>query len=376
MFPRWTALARTNSDDLGIMNRTETIPRYDTTQTYRWNYDHAPEVIERLELPAVPGSWTFCRRPIPSPLGVPAGPLLNGRWVLYYAALGFDVLTYKTVRSRPRECYPLPNLVPVDVGPMNGSEPSVPTAATMSGSWAVSFGMPSMDPEVWRRDVEWTRAHLPREKVLSVSVVGTVQPDWSLDDLAEDYARCAAWAADSGADCIETNFSCPNVSTCDGQLYQQPESAAAVARRVREAIGRTPYIIKIGYVPDESSARALLTAVSPFIDAVAMTNSVATRVRTSEGDLLFDGQLRGICGQATLSASVAQCGLFARLLHEARSPIEVIGVGGASSAADVSRYLQAGAKSVHIATAAMVDPLLAARIRPELAERIRRETDR
>ena len=39
----------------------------------------------------LPGDWDFCGLPVDSPLGVPAGPLLNGDWCLYYASLGFDV---------------------------------------------------------------------------------------------------------------------------------------------------------------------------------------------------------------------------------------------------------------------------------------------
>src|SRR3954452_765690 len=80
----------------------------------------------------------------------------------------------------------------------------------------------------WRRDIERTREKLPRGKLLNVSVVGTFQHGWSLDDLANDYARCAYWAVDSGADSIETNLSCPNVTTRDGQLYQNPDDAGVV----------------------------------------------------------------------------------------------------------------------------------------------------
>ena len=40
-----------------------------------------------------------------------------------------------------------------------------------------------------------------------------------------DYAQCARWAVESGADCVEANFSCPNVATCDGQLYQDARQA-------------------------------------------------------------------------------------------------------------------------------------------------------
>ena len=222
------------------------LPRYDPTQSYDWNYRRAPDPVE-IDVPPLPGEWSFCGRKVDSPLGIPAGPLLNGRWVLYYASLGFDVLTYKTVRSRERACYPLPNLQPVECGPLRGGESDLPAIEQMRGSWAVSFGMPSKTPDVWRDDVQQTRDQLPSGKLLSVSVVGTVQEGWTIDQLADDYARCARWAVEAGADAVETNFSCPNVATCDGQLYTQPQDAALVAQRVREAIGRVPLIVTKTY---------------------------------------------------------------------------------------------------------------------------------
>src|SRR5262245_60795794 len=126
----------------------QTLPRYDRDQTYRWNYDHAPDAPPQVDVPVVPGRWTVCGRPVGSPLGISAGPLLNGRWILYYAALGFDVLTYKTTRSTLRECYPLPNLQPVRTGPISSVGRSLVTSDKMRGDWAISFGMPSMEPDV------------------------------------------------------------------------------------------------------------------------------------------------------------------------------------------------------------------------------------
>jgi dihydroorotate dehydrogenase (NAD+) catalytic subunit len=341
------------------------LPRYDRSQTYRWNYDHAPDPPPDIDVPAVPGSWTFCGRPVPSPLGIPAGPLLNGRWILYYAALGFDVLTYKTARSVARECYPLPNLVPVQTASLQGGERGLPASEAMNGSWAVSFGMPSMSPDVWRADVEWTRRQLPPEKVLSVSVVASVQPNWTLDDLAADYARCARWAVESGADCVEVNFSCPNVATCDGQLYQQADAAGSVARQVRDAIGATPLLIKIGYVPGEAAAAALIDAVVPAADALAMTNCLVATVEGPAGPV-FDGQPRGIGGEAIRAASAGQVRLFSRLIRQRGLPTKIIGVGGIFTAEHVRQYLDAGAQSVHLATAAMLDPLVGCQIRREL----------
>ena len=150
------------------MKTLEDLARYDPAQTYAWNYEQSPQPLD-VEVTACPGEWTFCGRTVDSPLGMPAGPLLNGAWILYYASLGFDVLTYKTVRSGERECYPLPNLQPVDVGSLQGGETEVPALDSMRGSWAVSFGMPSKAPDVWRRDIEWTRRELPDNKIRSRS---------------------------------------------------------------------------------------------------------------------------------------------------------------------------------------------------------------
>ena len=336
--------------------------KYNIERDYQWNYDNVPAPLE-LEMASFPGRWNFCGLPVDSPLGVPAGPLLNGRWVLYYASLGYDVLTYKTVRSVQHACYDVPNLTPVVCDQLSGNESRLPVAETMQGSWAVSFGMPSTEPAVWRDDIRRTRELLPPNKVLSVSVVGTARDNWSLDQLADDYAQCARWALESGADTIETNFSCPNVSTRDGQLYQQADAAALVASRVREYVPEVPFAIKVGHISADDQARELLQAVAPFVDAIAITNSIATTVVDSAGQLVFGGQRRGICGDGTRTASVDQTKRMARIINAAGFDIQLIGVGGASRMDHVQEYLNAGAHAVQIATAAMVRPETAMDIR-------------
>ncbi len=350
------------------MPRRSPLPRYDHGQTYAWNYEHAPAPDahpDNLAIPAIPGDWDFCGLPVASPLGIAAGPLLNGAWCLYYARLGFDVLTYKTVRSTARNCYPMPNLVPVDCPPLDQAPPPVIECPQMRGSWAVSFGMPSAAPEIWREDIRSTRRQLADDKLLSVSVVGTVQEGWTTDQLADDYAQCAAWAVSSGADVIEANFSCPNVVTCDGQLYQQPADAGRVAQRVRDAIGNVPLIIKVGHLTAHAAARQLIDALAPSVSALAMTNSIATVVRRQNGQPHFEGQTRGICGAATYAASTRQVAMFHKLLSECGSGLQLIGVGGAASAGDVAGYLERGAHAVHVATAAMRNPRLASHIKQD-----------
>jgi dihydroorotate dehydrogenase len=337
------------------------LPRYDISQSYDWNYAHAPEISPH-EAPPVPGAWTYCGLPVAAPLAMAAGPLLNSKWCLYYANLGFEVVTYKTVRSGPRSCYPLPNLVPVDAPPLGGREANLPAAAEFGGSWAISFGMPSKSPDVWTADVAATRRALPPGKKLCVSVVGTMQAGWSLERLADDYAECAAQAVVSGADCVEFNLSCPNVSTCDGQLYQQPADAALVAVRVRSAVGDAPLVAKIGYFANPQAIPPFVEALAPHVTAIATTNCIAATIAGNH----FEGQPRGIGGRAILDASVRQVEAIANYAAQQNLPLRVIGVGGIFTAADLRRYLDAGAESTQLATAAMREPDVALTIRQEL----------
>jgi len=331
--------------------------------SYEFNYEHVPPPVDIAE-PAVPGEWSFCGRTVPSPLGIAAGPLLNGAWVRYYASLGFDVLTYKTVRSRARACYEMPNLQPVDVQEHSGAAGDLPARHDMQGSWAISFGMPSRSPEVWRADVERTRAALADEKILSVSVVATPEEDWSADQIAEDYARCARWAAESGADAIECNFSCPNVATCDGQLFQKPDLAATVAGRVRSAIGgEVPLLLKVGHLTDAPLAAELCRSVAEDADALVMTNCIPATVRDEQGRPMFGGQKRGIGGRAIRDASISMVRQFAETVRREKLNLRLVGVGGIETAEDVAAYLSAGAECVQLATAAMLDPEVGLKIR-------------
>ena len=343
------------------------LPKYDCAQSYQWNYDNVP-VPRDLKIPDTPGNWQFCGHQVNSPLGIPAGPLLNGRWCLYYAALGFDVLTYKTVRSCQRDCYPMPNLQPVSCGQMNGTRSRVPPIDSMQGTWAVAFGMPSTDPDTWRRDIEWTRQQLPDNKLLTVSVVGTMQDGWGIEELAADYARCAKWAVDSGADCVETNFSCPNVNTCDGQLYLDVDQCSIVSEAVKSAVGALPLIIKVGHFMDHALIPMFLAAVDAHAAAISMTNSIASTVGVSDRDLMFERQQRGICGRAILDASIAQVRKFANEIQKMASDTQIVGLGGIETATDVTRYLDAGAAACHIATHAMIEPGCAIKIRQDLSQ--------
>lgn len=347
-----------------MFKMTDKLPHYDRTKSYEWNFGTAPEPVSGIEVPDFPGEWSYCGLPVNSPLGIAAGPLLNGNWGRYYASLGFDVLTYKTVRSRPRDCYELPNLLPVDAEMMFGHEGRVTANEEWKGSWAVSFGMPSKAPDFWMKDVRQTRERLANGQLLSVSVVGTMQAGWGINELANDYSLCASNAFAASADCVEMNFSCPNVCSEDGQLFQQPDQAEFVAAKVRETVGAdVPLLVKIGFVDDERLLETLLCGLSGNVNAIVTTNSLPARVQDRENHLLFEGQQRGICGRSTRDASMTQVARCRKIIQEKQLDLEVVGVGGIESADDVHAYLNSGADSVQLATSPMMNPTVGIDIR-------------
>lgn len=77
-----------------------------------------PEPPARVP-PRVP--WPPLGQPVNLPFGIPAGPLLNSRFTTAAFHMGFDLATYKTVRSRAWGCNPFPNVLAVHPKSADGS---------------------------------------------------------------------------------------------------------------------------------------------------------------------------------------------------------------------------------------------------------------
>ena len=186
-------------------------------------------------LPLGPGGKLFDRQ-LNSGLGIAAGPLLNSKWVEGYARLGFDVLTYKTVRSMAAPAHALPNIRPVE----NHEHAAVATRRSQANghpTLAVSMGMPSADPDVWRKDIRRAKEKIGAGQILIVSVAGTQAPGGDLEQLITDYARCAAWAAEAGADAVELHLAVPDPFAEQPQMiYENIPLAAQILYRVRTTV--------------------------------------------------------------------------------------------------------------------------------------------
>lgn len=344
---------------------------YREDRSYEWNYDHGP--VFEGPWPVVPKtkSKRFLGMPVRSRLGIPAGLLLNSRWIETYARLGYDILTYKTVRSAPRKCYPKPNWLYVPE-PGALAEPGRgvravagrdPDAARVTAT--VSFGMPSKAPEVWMADVARARAVLAPRQVLIVSVVATPAQGEGERELVADFANLTAMARDAGAHVVEANLSCPNVCTAEGEIFHDARLSGKVARAMRQAAGRTPVLLKIGYLPERPQLASLLRSVSGQASGVVMVNGVPRTVLGRAGRAAFGPgrKVAGILGRGIHDLCVAAVRDAVAIRDRQALDLEIVGVGGVATAADAAHFFDAGAAAVMMGSAPMYDPLLAVRLK-------------
>ena len=307
---------------------------------------------------------SFLGYPVRSRLGIAAGLLSNSRWVLPYAQRGFDLLTYKTVRSSARPCYPLPNWVFVEDssppdGPVFVAETRPEDPAQISSS--VCFGMPSHAPEVWREDVRRTRSGLQAGQLLIVSVVATPYPTSFINDIADDFARCAAWAVEAGAHLVEANLSCPNVCSTEGTLYQDTCSSQTVVQRIRDAIGRIPLLVKVGTWTSPDAMRHFLHGMDGLADGLTLVNCISRPVLRRDSQPVFGPRFRtaGVLGRAIHAPSVQLVRSVRECIATDRLELCIAAVGGASTVGDCDDFFSAGADAVLFGSAPMYVPNLA-----------------
>ena len=345
---------------------------YDIKRSYRENVLHGPffegEIPKRILPPE--NEWIdFLGYRIASPLGIPAGPLLTAKWVALSAQLGFDVLTYKTIRSNEHPAHPLPNMVIVKTsGQLPSSERNLTLQSTDQlpsniDDLAVtnSFGMPSQSPQYLREDLPRAKAALGRGQVLIVSVVGS---PLSENDLIQDFIEAALIAKEGGADCIEANFSCPNVGKSQGCLYISPEVVLNITKALTKVISPLPLILKMGIFPSTEIMRlSFIAAAKGGARAICGINTISSKVVTAKGDpsLGSNRLTSGICGGPIREAALEFIRNAKEINEKENLELTILGCGGITAPQHFSLFLDAGATVAMSATGMMWDPYLAAR---------------
>lgn len=314
---------------------------YNCFTTYEENYKGAQ--LKDVKVPTrniqSPPPYKLLDFRVHSLFGISAGLLLNSKWIEAYSQWGFDILTYKTVRTQYHKSYPPPNCIPVNT---NGSIVPIDYSETMLSS----FGIPSQVPKEWQRDVQKAKQCLSEGQVLTVSVVGS-----SIDD----FVKCAQMAKDAGADIVELNFSCPNINITQGNLYTNYRLSAKVSKAVKKVV-QMPVFVKIGHYKEEKGLRRFLHTNAPYIDGVVSMNSL----KINGLSLFRDGRdSGGMSGKGIKGISLSQARLMVVLKKEKKYDFCIVGVGGALCPEDIVEYMDAGVDAVQSCTGAMLYPQLA-----------------
>jgi dihydroorotate dehydrogenase len=287
-----------------------------------------------------------------------------------YARLGFDILTYATVSSRPRPAFSLPNILPVrsferhfDVA-LTGAR----SAANGRSTIAVSLGLPSMEPEVWRKDIRRAKDRIHEGQILIVSVMGAVGPEEGVEAFIADYARCAAWAAEAGADVVEAHLAVPDPFGEPGQLvYEHPGLAAQILHRMRSAVAE-PVLAKLGAFRSPRALHETASRLAPWAHGYVLVHGIPRRVTDAEGHAVFEGTGRDwayVVGAETWPLASRQVEEMLAWRRAGEWPQAVLAVGGVSTAGRARHLLREGANAVLVATAALEDPLFAVRFRQD-----------
>ena len=314
--------------------------------------------------------FDFFGNKVYAPFGIAAGPLLNGNFVQGALDKGFDIATYKTVRTRKYPCHPWPNVLSVDI-------PGDLTLEMASGQLVAdtnyheplsitnSFGVPSYDPDFWQKDLARVVQNTRKGQIVVGGFQGTKEGDGDVAAYINDYRKAAKLLLETGVKVLEVNLSCPNEGTA-ALLCFDTERSVQVAGAIKEVVGDMPLIIKIAHYKDEEALRKFVREIGSIVDGISAINTIAAEIVDDKGQqaLPGEGRLRsGVCGHSIKWAGLDMTKRLKALREEFKYKYTVIGVGGVTVPEDFTEYRDAGADVVMCATGAMWNPFLAQEIK-------------
>ena len=178
----------------------------------------------------------------------------------------------------------------------------------------------------------------------------------------EDFAYVARRLAESGgADAIELNISCPNVS--HGLDYAtQPHLTAEVIAAVK-AVTDLPIIAKLS--PNVTDIRPIAKAAEDAgADAISLINTViGTAIDARKRTFKLANKTGGLSGPAIKPIALLAVYRVAQTVN-----VPIIGMGGIMNATDAIEFILAGATAVAAGTVNFVNPLAAIEIADGIAD--------
>lgn len=197
---------------------------------------------------------------------------------------------------------------------------------------------------------------LPKLKAAGATVISNVAGHCD-----EDFIEVVAKLADSPADMLEINVSCPNLKAGGMSIGADPVALSRLMDKLRPMTDK-PMIVKL--TPNVTDitvpARA---AVEGGADCLSLINTmVGMRIDIRTGKPVIANVTGGVSGPAVLPIGLARVWQVRGALPD----IPIIGIGGIDSGEKALEYLYAGANAVEVGAAALFDPVAPLRVAREL----------
>jgi len=348
-------------------------PFYDPKKSYEENFEQGPfgafadgEVFADSGNP----SREFLGQKVFAPFGIPAGPLINGKYVKAALDKGFDLPVYKTVRSKKYPCHRWPNVLSVqikgDLTPEKASQPLIADEEYKEPiSITNSFGVPSFDPDFWQPDLADAVKYAKKGQVVIGSFQGTVKDGQDEGGYIADFVATARLVKETGVKMMVANFSCPNEGTAN-LLCFDIKRAQKIARAIKEEIGNTPFLVKTARFENDAELKEFVSHVGKIADGIISINTIPAEIRDKEGNqaLPGEGRLRsGVCGHAIKWAGLDMVKRLVSWREKMGLNFVIVGCGGVAAPDDYKEYVSLGADAVMSATGAMWNPMLGQEIK-------------
>ena len=166
----------------------------------------------------------------------------------------------------------------------------------------------------------------------------------------EDYKAIAQRLDSTDVDMLELNISCPNVKQGGATWGATCEGAAAVTKAVRAAT-KKPIMVKL--TPNVTNITEIAKAVeAEGADCLSLINKLlGMRIDIRTRRPILHNNVGGFSGPAVFPVAVRMVWQVANAVN-----IDVVGMGGISTAEEAIEMMMAGAKAVQMGTAIFTDP--------------------
>jgi dihydroorotate dehydrogenase len=283
---------------------------------------------------------------LPGPIGLAAGFDKNAQAFAAMSKLGFGFIECGTVTPRPQPGNPRPRLFRLreDKAVIN----------------RMGFNNEGLEPFASR---------LRKRALLNCPIGANIGANKDSTDRIADYVT-GIQALAPLADYVTLNISSPNTPGLRGlQDKAALEDLLGRCGQAALANGAKPVFLKVAPDLDDLAIRDIAAAAlaAPHLHGLIVSNTTLERPQSLQS--MHKGEAGGLSGAPLMSRSTHVLAAFA---SDVTDRLDLIGVGGISTAGDIWAKLQAGAQAVQLYSALVFEgPGLIARLNQDLLARVK-----